>query len=151
LLNLGGIVAEFFGAQRVHQPFDMISMLGFLILMGTVVNNPILIVHRMMENMKDGGMKVREAVSEAVGSRLRPIVMSTITTVIGLIPLVFLPGEGTELYRGVGVIVMFGLLGAAIATVTFLPALSVVVLGWRDSDRSAADSGYREDVPRAAE
>jgi predicted RND superfamily exporter protein len=45
---------------------------------------------------------------------------------------VFLPGEGTELYRGVGAIVLFGLLGAAIVTVTFLPSLTIFVLGWRE-------------------
>ncbi|QSP95711.1 hypothetical protein LPB19_04665 [Marinobacter salinisoli] len=47
-------------------------------------------------------------------------------------PLVFLPGEGTELYRGVGAIVLFGLMGAAIVTVTFLPALAIVVLSMRN-------------------
>jgi len=69
-----------------------------------------------------------EAVRNAVDTRLRPIAMSTLTTVCGLAPLVFLAGEGTELYRGVGVIVMFGLLGTAIVSLTFLPALTVLVL-----------------------
>jgi len=105
----------------------MISMLGFLILMGTVVNNPILIVHEALTNRR-GGVPVAEAVSEAVRSRLRPIAMTTITTVCGLAPLVLIPGEGTELYRGVGAIVLFGLLGTAIITVTFLPALTATVL-----------------------
>ena len=54
--------------------------------------------------------------------------MSTLTTVFGLAPLVFIPGEGTELYRGVGVIVMFGLLGTAVVALTFLPALTVIAL-----------------------
>ena len=103
-------------------------MLGFLILMGTVVNNPILIVHRAAENFRSGGVSATDAVSEAVESRLRPIAMSTITTIFGLAPLVFIPGEGTELYRGVGAIVLFGLAGAAIVTLTFLPAATVVVL-----------------------
>jgi len=71
---------------------------------------------------------VRQAVRDAVASRLRPIAMTTLTTLGGLSPLVFLPGEGTELYRGVGAIVLFGLLGTACVTVTFLPALTVSVL-----------------------
>jgi hypothetical protein len=54
--------------------------------------------------------------------------MSTVTTICGLAPLVFLPGAGTELYRGVGAIVLFGILGTAIITLTFLPALSIAVL-----------------------
>ena len=73
------------------------------------------------------------AVEQAVDARLRPIAMSTLTTVFGLAPLVFLAGEGTELYRGVGVIVMFGLLGTAMVSLTFLPALTVLVLKLSES------------------
>lgn len=54
--------------------------------------------------------------------------MSTLTTICGLSPLVFVPGAGTELYRGVGSIVMFGILGAAIVSLTMLPALTIAVL-----------------------
>jgi len=129
LLNLVGAALPAIGFQPIHQPFDMISMLGFLILMGTVVNNPILIVYRTMENIRHEAMRAREAVREAVASRLRPIAMSTITTLCGLAPLVFIGGEGTELYRGVGAIVLFGILGAAIVSLTFLPALTTLVLG----------------------
>jgi multidrug efflux pump subunit AcrB len=106
----------------------MIAMLGFLILMGTVVNNPILIVHQAMCNVRDAGMRAHDAVRDAVETRLRPIAMSTLTTVCGLAPLVFLPGAGTELYRGVGAIVLFGVLGTAVVTLTFLPALTIIVL-----------------------
>jgi len=129
LLNQGGALLPLAGMQAVHQPFDMISMLGFLILMGTVVNNPILIVHRAMDNVRQEGMVAVDAVREAVDARLRPIAMSAITTIAGLSPLVFLPGAGAELYRGVGAIVLFGILGAAIVTLTTLPALTVFVLG----------------------
>ncbi|WP_323843971.1 efflux RND transporter permease subunit [Microbulbifer magnicolonia] len=130
LLNLVGAVLRGMGMEGFHQPFDMISMLGFLILMGTVVNNPILIVHRAVANVHEDGMEPLAAVEEAVSSRLRPIAISSITTICGLAPLVFLPGAGTELYRGVGVIVMSGIIGATIVTLTMLPALTVVVLNW---------------------
>jgi multidrug efflux pump subunit AcrB len=128
LFNLFGDWLPLLGSDAIHLSFDMISMLGFLILMGTVVNNPILIVHQSMMNMIHEKMSAMDAVKDAVAVRLRPIAMSTLTTVFGLAPLVFLAGEGTELYRGVGVIVMFGLLGTAIVTLTFLPALTVLVL-----------------------
>ncbi|MGE0486235.1 MAG: efflux RND transporter permease subunit [Gammaproteobacteria bacterium] len=128
LLNAGGALLPAFGFAAVHQPFDMISMLGFLILMGTVVNNPILIVHRAVTNVREEGLGPVQAVAEAVASRLRPIAMSTVTTVCGLAPLVFLPGAGAELYRGVGAIVLFGLLGTAAVTVTYLPAVTVSLL-----------------------
>jgi len=131
LLNWFGAQLPLVGLSALSQPFDMIAMLGFLILMGTVVNNPILIVHQAMGNVRDRGMSARAAVRDAVETRLRPIAMSTLTTVCGLAPLVFLPGAGTELYRGVGAIVLFGVLGTAVVSLTFLPALSVMVMGLR--------------------
>jgi multidrug efflux pump subunit AcrB len=128
LFNLGGAWLPLIGMTELSLSFDMIAMLGFLIQMGTVVNNPILIVHQAMTNVRDKGMGAMEAVHHAVDARLRPIAMSTLTTVFGLAPLVFLAGEGTELYRGVGVIVMFGLLGTAMVSLTFLPALTLLIL-----------------------
>ncbi len=130
VLNGVGGLLPWIGLNAIVQPFDMISMLGFLILMGTVVNNPILVVHRAVQNV-ESGMDAVAAVTEAVEVRLRPIAMSTITTLVGLAPLVLIPGAGTELYRGVGAIVMFGILGAALVTLTMLPALTVIVLQWR--------------------
>ncbi len=124
--GIAGLAA--LNAVGVRQPFDMITMLGFLILLGVVVNNPILIVDRTLNNLRDGMDDVVEAVREAVESRIRPILMSMITTLFGLAPLVFIPGEGTELYRGVGVVVLSGLLFATLVTLTFLPALLVSIL-----------------------
>ena len=137
LLNGIGALLPLLGLDSVHQPFDMISMLGFLILMGTVVNNPILIVDRAMRRMREGGASAVQAVSEAVSVRFRPIMMSTLTTICGLSPLVFIPGAGTELYRGVGAIVLFGILGAAVVSLTMLPALTVTVLEWSGRRREA--------------
>jgi multidrug efflux pump subunit AcrB len=124
--GVAGLVA--LNAVGVRQPFDMITMLGFLILLGVVVNNPILIVDQTISNLREGTDDVVEAVREAVSSRIRPIMMSMITTLFGLAPLVFIPGEGTELYRGVGVVVLSGLLFATLVTLTFLPALLVSIL-----------------------
>jgi len=124
--GIAGLAAM--NAVGVRQPFDMITMLGFLILLGVVVNNPILIVDRTLANLRAGMEDITEAVTEAVSSRIRPIMMSMITTLFGLAPLVFIPGAGTELYRGVGVVVLTGLLFATLVTLTFLPALLVSVL-----------------------
>ncbi|MVF12022.1 efflux RND transporter permease subunit [Ketobacter sp. MCCC 1A13808] len=112
----------------ITQPFDMITMLGFLILLGTVVNNPILIVDQTRNNMQIPEISVREAVLSALSVRLRPILMSTLTTVFGLAPLVLLPGAGTELYRGVGIVVLAGILFSTIITLTFLPCFLMLVL-----------------------
>jgi multidrug efflux pump subunit AcrB len=131
LLNGVGSLLPLLGLGAITQPFDMISMLGFLILMGTVVNNPILVVDRALQNV-DAGQAPIDAVREALRTRLRPIAMSTMTTLFGLAPLVVIPGAGSELYRGVGVIVMFGILGSMLVTLTMLPALTVVALELRE-------------------
>lgn len=127
LLNFAGANLAQFGLQPINQPFDMITMLGFLVLIGTVVNNPILIVELAASNLKKRGMDIVEAITEAVRVRLRPILMSTVTTIAGLSPLVFNPGAGTELYRGLGAIVLFGLLFSMLVTLTFMPALLALV------------------------
>jgi multidrug efflux pump subunit AcrB len=140
LFNLFGEWLPLIGLNGLHQPFDMISMLGFLILMGTVVNNPILIVDRAMRLMSEGAVSAQDAVREAVHVRFRPIAMSTLTTICGLSPLVFIPGAGTELYRGVGAIVLFGILGAAVVSLTMLPALTVTALEWGKAGPRSGDA-----------
>ncbi len=137
LLNAFGGLLGSMGLPEIVQPFDLITMLGFLVLIGTVVNNPILIVERTLRNLRTHQAGVEEAVVEAVRSRIRPITMSMVTTVFGLAPLVFFPGSGTELYRGLGAIVLFGLLFSTIITLTFVPSVLSLVLQWRRQARPA--------------
>jgi HAE1 family hydrophobic/amphiphilic exporter-1 len=110
------------------QPLDVITMLGFVILIGIVVNNAILIVHQSLNNMRDSNMPAREAIRESVGSRIRPIYMSTVTSVFGMLPLVLFPGAGSEFYRGLGSVVVGGLLVSTIFTIFLVPALLSLVL-----------------------
>jgi multidrug efflux pump subunit AcrB len=123
LLNGVGSVAGF------TQPFDMITLLGFLVLLGTVVNNPILIVDETRRLLVEGAMSIEAAVATAVRSRLRPILMATLTTLVGLAPLVLIPGAGTELYRGLGVVVLGGIAFSTVVTLVFLPCLLVELRG----------------------
>ncbi|MFY8325657.1 efflux RND transporter permease subunit [Pseudoalteromonas sp. ZZD1] len=123
-LNVINALGSVFGG--FHQPFDMITMLGFLILLGTVVNNPILIVDQSRRNLA-AGIEAYQAVISALETRLKPIVMSTMTTLCGLAPLVFIPGEGSELYRGVGIIVLCGIGVSTIVSLTVLPAMLLMV------------------------
>jgi multidrug efflux pump subunit AcrB len=135
----GGILGlALLNGLGLRLPFDMITMLGFLILLGTVVNNPILVVDRTRELLRNAELSVSEAVRQAVASRLRPILMTTLTTVFGLAPLVMIPGAGTELYRGLGVVVLSGLVCSTIVTLTFLPAVLVELLQWRERRRASA-------------
>ena len=77
-----------------NQALDVLTMLGFVILIGIVVNNAILIVHQALNNMKDEGMDSKQAILESVKTRIRPIFMSTTTSVFGMLPLVLFPGSG---------------------------------------------------------
>jgi multidrug efflux pump subunit AcrB len=130
-VNASGSLLNAMGLPAIIQPFDMITMLGFVILLGTVVNNPILIVEQARRNLADKAISIHTAVNQAVATRLRPILMSTLTTIFGLAPLVFIPGAGTELYRGVGIVVLVGIAVSTLITLTFLPSLLVTVLSWK--------------------
>jgi HAE1 family hydrophobic/amphiphilic exporter-1 len=107
----------------VYQPLDVLTMLGFVILIGTVVNNPILIVDRALRLVREEAAEPRAAILEAVRGRIRPIFMTTMTTVLGLLPLVLFPGAGSELYRGLGAVLLGGLLVSTIVTLVLVPVL----------------------------
>jgi HAE1 family hydrophobic/amphiphilic exporter-1 len=108
------------------QPLDMLTMLGFVILVGIVVNNAILLVDQTLNHMRREGMAKRDAILEATDNRLRPIFMSTITSLVGMLPLVLFPGPGSELYRGLGSVVIGGLSLSALLTLLLLPPLLAV-------------------------
>lgn len=105
------------------QPLDILAMLGFIILVGTVVNNAILVVHQSLNNIRFGGMNHMEAISDSVKTRVRPIFMSTTTTLFGMLPLVLSTGAGSELYRGLGSILLGGLAVSTLFTLFVIPAL----------------------------
>ena len=108
-----------------------ITMLGFVILIGIVVNNAILIVHQALDNIRDHEMEHKEAIVESVRSRIRPIFMSTTTSVIGMLPLILLPGSGSEFYRGLGSVVVGGLLVSTMFTLILVPSVFSLVLEGR--------------------
>jgi HAE1 family hydrophobic/amphiphilic exporter-1 len=106
-----------------NQPLDILTMLGFVILVGVVVNNAILIVHQALNNIRYHGMPYREAVLESTRTRLRPIFMSTTTSIFGMLPLVLVPGPGSEFYRGLGSVVLGGLAVSTLFTIFLIPSL----------------------------
>jgi HAE1 family hydrophobic/amphiphilic exporter-1 len=111
------------GPFGVFQTLDVLTMLGFVILIGTVVNNPILIVDQALQLVRQQGSAANDAIIEAVRSRIRPIFMTTLTTVLGLLPLVLFPGAGSELYRGLGAVLLGGLLVSTVVTLVLVPLL----------------------------
>jgi HAE1 family hydrophobic/amphiphilic exporter-1 len=120
---VGGILGLWLLNLYVLQTLDVLTMLGFVILIGTVVNNPILIIHQALNHMREDGMSLNEAVLESTRTRLRPIFATTVTTVLGLLPLVLFPGAGSELYRGLGAVLLGGLVVSTIFTLLLIPAL----------------------------
>ena len=111
-----------------EQPLDIMSAVGFLILIGVVVNNAILIVDRAMGRLREGAT-IDEALNGAVADRVRPIFMSTFTSLAGLLPMAVAVGAGSELYRGVGAILLGGLFLSTILTLFVVPSLFSLL--WR--------------------
>jgi len=105
------------------QPLDVLTMLGFIILVGIVVNSAILIVHQSINLIKNEGMEHKQAVLEATRSRIRPIYMSALTSIFGMLPLVLVPGPGSEFYRGLGSVITGGLALSTFFTIFVTPAL----------------------------
>lgn len=125
--GLGGLrLVDIFVAS---QPMDVLTMLGFIILIGTVVNNAILIVHQSLNNVRYHDMQGLEAISESVRTRVRPIFMSAFTSIFGLMPLVLATGSGSELYRGIGSVLLGGLALSTVFTLFVIPALLSFVIG----------------------
>ena len=141
---LGLLVLNIFQTQ----PLDMLTMLGFVILIGIVVNNAILLVHQTLHHIREDHMAPEDAIEEAVRNRIRPIFMSTLTSVFGMMPLVMFPGAGSELYRGLGSVVVGGLSLSAILTLTLVPPLLGLVL---NLTRVLPDVGEAVRVDRPAE
>ena len=127
LATAGGVLGLALLNLFSFQPLDMLTMLGFVILIGIVVNNAILIVHQTLFLVRSEGLHADAAIIEAVRNRIRPIFMSTLTSVFGMLPLVVFPGAGSELYRGLGSVVLGGLsLSAGLTLLIIPPLLSLV-------------------------
>ena len=110
------------------QSLDVLTMLGFVILIGTSVNNAILIVHQALHYLRHDQLDARQAILESVRVRIRPIFMTMTTTVLGLCPLVLFPGAGSELYRGLGSVVLGGLVVSTIFTLVLVPTVFSMAL-----------------------
>ena len=135
LAAAGGFVGLFMVNTFIApQGFDVLSMLGFIILIGTVVNNAILIVHQSLNNVRYNGLFGKIAVADAVKTRIRPIFMSAATSLLAMLPMVLSTGSGSELYRGLGSILIGGLAMSTVFTLFVIPSLLVFVIGFETSN-----------------
>ncbi len=174
------LVGGFAGLAIVHwqtasnpyiatQNLDVLTMLGIVILVGVVVNNAILIVHQSLNLMRGTGdvdpdempdgyepgqpMEPMRAIAEAVKTRTRPVFMSTMTSVGGMLPLVLFPGAGSELYRGLGSVVVGGLLVSTVFTLLLVPLVFGLTLQMTDGLRAllgmqSAAAAQKRDIGR---
>jgi hydrophobic/amphiphilic exporter-1 (mainly G- bacteria), HAE1 family len=124
-IGMSGALLSLVIANRIPgvlMPFDMITALGFIILTGVVVNNAILIVERALQ-LQEEGVDYDSSLYDATRDRLRAIFMSAGTSVLGMLPLAVVPGQGAELYQGLGIVLTGGLAFSTILTPTVVPAL----------------------------
>ena len=131
----GGIIGlEIVNITLTYQPLDILTMLGFVILIGVVVNNAILIIHQTLNILyQNEKIPIKDAIRDSVASRVRPIFMSVITSALGMLPLVIFPGAGSELYRGLGSVVIGGLLMSTLFTLFLVPtflSLAMDISAW---------------------
>ncbi|MDX1512770.1 MAG: efflux RND transporter permease subunit [Gammaproteobacteria bacterium] len=124
----------------VFQPMDLLTMVGFIILLGLVVNNAILLVHQTRAAEREG-LARRDAVEDAVSRRLRPILMTTLTSIFGMLPLLLVPGAGTELYRGLAAVIIGGMCVSTAFTLILLPSLLRIGEGRHQALSAGADAG----------
>ena len=128
----GGVIGLSLLNLTTFQPLDMLTILGFVILSGIVVNNAILLVHRTLQTIKNNKLSANDAILDATKSRIRPIFMSTLTSIFGMLPLVIFPGAGSELYKGLGSVILGGLSLSAILTLLIIPPMLKIFISEKE-------------------
>ena len=118
LAAVGGLIA----VSVLSLSVNLLTMIGFVILLGLVVNNAILLVHQTRAAEREGIVRAH-AVAHAVRLRLRPILMTTLTSIFGMLPLLIMQGAGTELYQGLAAVIVGGMLVSTVFTLLLLPSL----------------------------
>jgi len=118
----GGVIGLNLLNLVTYQSLDLLTMIGFIILLGLVVNNAILIVDQTRQAEREG-LSRRRAVAQAIRIRARPVYMSTLTSLFGMLPLMIMPGVGSEIYRGLATVIVGGMFVSAIFTLVLFPSL----------------------------
>lgn len=116
------VTGVLFGLYVTNTPMSVMALLGILMLIGIVVNNGIVLIDYIML-CRERGLGLVNAVVTSGRSRLRPILMTTLTTVIGMVPMAVGQGEGAEMWRALGMTVAFGLSFSTLITLIIIPTL----------------------------
>jgi multidrug efflux pump subunit AcrB len=145
LASFGGVLGIRFLNFFTPQTLDMLTMVGFIILMGAVVNNAILLVERTRTAEREG-MDRRSAVRAAIAERTRPIIATSLGQLVGLLPMIVVPGPGGSLYRGLSTVIAGGMLVNTVFMLVLLPALLRLGEPAAVRDKAAALSGAIEEA-----
>jgi len=140
-LSFIGIVAIYL---ITNEPFNILVLVGLLVLIGIITNNGIVLVD-YTNLLRKRGVELREACVEAAGNRLRPILMTTVTTIIALVPMTFFPGEGSELVGPIGKTVLGGLSFGTLMTLFLMPTV-YYIMNRKDDERAAKAEARRERI-----
>ena len=132
-------VGVFMGLWVTGTPLGTMGMIGILILMGIVVKNGIVLIDYTIL-MRERGYSIAQASVIAANSRLRPILMTTLTTVLGMIPMAIGQGEGSEMWRSLGMVVAWGLSISTLVTLVIIPTVYASMASWQErrAERKAA-------------
>ena len=133
-------VGVLLGLWIADMPLGAMGMVGILILMGVVVKNGIVLIDYTIL-MQERGKSVAEASVIAAKSRLRPILMTTLTTVLGMIPMALGRGEGSEMWRSLGVVVAWGLSVSTLVTLVIIPTVYASLSSWQERRRARKLAG----------
>ncbi len=136
LAAVGGVLAITLVNAIKFQPLDLLGMIGFIILLGLVVNNAILLVAQTRAAEAEG-LSRADAVHQALRFRLRPIFMSTLTSLFGMLPLLVVPGAGSGIYRGMAAAIVGGMSVSTLFTLLLLPSLLQLTAGSREAGSTA--------------
>ena len=124
-------VGVLMGLSFTGTPLGVMGMIGILILMGIVVKNGIVLIDYTIL-MRERGKSIEESTVIAANSRLRPILMTTLTTVLGMIPMAVGQGEGSEMWRSLGMVVAWGLTVSTLVTLVIIPTLYASMASWQE-------------------
>lgn len=116
------IVGVSAGLIVTNTPYSVMAVVGIIVLSGIVVNNAIVIVD-YINKLKSYGMNSYDAIVQSAKDRLRPVLMMTLTTILGLLPLAVGIGEGSEINRPMGIVVIGGLISSTFLTLFVIPVL----------------------------
>jgi len=123
-----GFSGVFIGLVSTGSPLGIMGMIGLLMLLGIVVKNGIVLIDYTIL-CRERGMGIIRSVTEAGRSRLRPVLMTTLTTVLGMFPLAFGTGEGAEMWRSMGLTMIFGLSLSTLVTLILVPVVYSIFSG----------------------